>query len=114
MHEMGTVMYVIKTVDEIVEENKLSTVNSVTLEIGEVSGILPEFITKCWDFAIRRSNHLQNSELIIESLPAVTYCEACHNTYDTVEHGKTCPHCGSGHTYLLRGNEYNIKEIVAS
>lgn len=113
MHEMGTVMFVIKTVEEVVQENNLSEVRSVTLELGEVSGILPEFITKCWDFAIRRSEHLKSAELVIKTLPAVTYCEECGETYPTVEYGKTCPHCGSGRTYLLKGNEYNIKEIEA-
>ena len=28
-----------------------------------------------------------------------------------VEHGKTCPHCGSENTYLVQGNEHAIKEI---
>lgn len=113
MHEMGTVMFVVKTVEEVVQDNNLSKVRSVTLEIGEVSGILPEFITTCWDFAIRKSEHLQDAKLIVNTLPAVTYCEECGETYPTVEYGKVCPHCGSGRTYLMKGNEYNIKEIEA-
>ena len=31
--------------------------------------------------------------------------------YATVEHGKTCPQCGSGETYLLQGQEVMIKQI---
>ena len=27
------------------------------------------------------------------------------------EHGKICPYCGSGRTYLVQGNEHQIKEI---
>ena len=34
-------------------------------------------------------------------------------TYETVKYGRTCPHCGSGETYLLTGNECIIKEIEA-
>ena len=37
--------------------------------------------------------------------------EACGRDYATVEHGKTCPHCGSGETYLLQGQEVMIKQI---
>ena len=48
MHEMGTVMYVIRAVNEVCEQNKLSKVASVTLEIGEVSGIIPEYIQNFW------------------------------------------------------------------
>ena len=39
MHELGTVFYVIREVEQVVEENHLTKVASVTLEIGEVSGI---------------------------------------------------------------------------
>ena len=42
---------------------------------------------------------------------AVTYCDACGSTYPTVEHGKTCPRCGSDKTWLQTGNEVNIREI---
>ena len=44
MHELGTVFYVIQEVEKVVEENHLTQVASVTLEVGEetrtvVSGI---------------------------------------------------------------------------
>ena len=54
---------------------------------------------------------LKGCELKCNIIPAVTYCEDCGKEYPTVEHGKICPHCGSEHTYLLRGNEVEIKEI---
>ena len=41
MHELGTVFYVIREVEQVVEENHLTKVASVTLEIGEVIGIIP-------------------------------------------------------------------------
>ena len=44
MHELGTVFYVIKQVEQLCVENNLSTVGSVTLEIGEVSGIIPKYV----------------------------------------------------------------------
>ena len=111
MHELGTVFYVIREVEQVVEENHLTKVASVTLEIGEVSGIIPYYLTDCWQWAIQKSQYLKEAELKIETVPAVTFCEDCKQTYPTVKHGKTCPHCGSEHTYLLQGNEFNIKEI---
>ena len=32
--------------------------------------------------------------------------------YDTVPQGRICPHCGSEKTWLLTGNEVNIKDIT--
>jgi len=49
MHELGTILYVIRTVEELAEENKLTSIASVTLEVGEVSGIVPEFLVDYWN-----------------------------------------------------------------
>jgi len=43
----------------------------------------------------------------------VTFCEDCKQEYETVAHGKTCPHCGSENTYLVTGNEVILKEVIA-
>jgi hydrogenase nickel incorporation protein HypA/HybF len=113
MHELGTVFYVIKEVEKICRENDLHVVGSVTLEIGEVSGIIPEYIVDCWNWAKEKSEFMKDSELKIENLEAVTFCEDCRKTYPTLKYKKICPFCGSERTYLLTGNEYNIKEIEA-
>lgn len=114
MHELGTVFYVLDRIEELCDEHELTEVGSVTLEVGEVSGIIPEYLVDCWSWARqKRREALQNTELKIEKLEAVTYCEACGQTYPTMKYAKICPHCGSDRTYLLTGNEYNIKEIEA-
>lgn len=113
MHEIGTVLYIIRTVEDVCAENELTEVSGVTLQIGEVSGILPEFLYDCWQWAIRRSFHMKEAELRIEPIEAVTLCEDCGNEYSTVKFAKTCPCCHSERTHLLCGNEYMIKEIEA-
>ena len=113
MHELGIVFHIIKSVEEIGAQNELTKVASVTLEIGEVSGIVPEYLTDCWKWAVKKSKLLDGSELRVEQIDAVTYCEACGRTYPTVQYAKICPHCGSDKTYLVTGSEVNIKEIEA-
>ena len=41
MHELGIVFYVIDAVKKAVEENKATKVTKVTLEVGEVSAVVP-------------------------------------------------------------------------
>jgi len=114
MHELGVVFHVIKTVEEVARENDITEIKSVTLEIGEVSTVIEEYLRKCWKWSVeKKSELLKETELIVEKIPAVTYCEDCEQTYSTVEHGKTCPHCNSTQTYLVTGNEFKIKEIEA-
>jgi hydrogenase nickel incorporation protein HypA/HybF len=111
MHELGVVFHCIKQVNEIATENNVKKVNSVTIQLGEVSTVIPYYFEDCWNWAVKRETVLKDAKLIIEKIDAVTHCEHCGKDYPTVAHGKTCPYCGSGETFLLTGNEILIKQI---
>ena len=113
MHELGIVFHVIRSVEKVAADNKLEKVSAVVLELGEVSGVVPEYLTDCWRWAADKTELMRGSELRIETLPAVTHCDGCGRDYPTVEHGRTCPHCQSGETWLLTGNEVSIRELEA-
>ena len=111
MHELGLVNYVVKQVTKIAEENQVQRVHSVTLEFGEVSGIVASYLYSYWDWYTKKIPLLAETRLICQTIPAVTWCDDCRKTYPTVRYGKTCPYCGGGNTWLQQGNEMNIKEI---
>ena len=111
MHELGIVFYIIKDVKQAATEHGVEHVNAVVMNIGEVSTIVPHYLQDCWRWAADKEEMLKGCELKVNRIPAVTYCEDCGREYETVRYGKTCPHCHGGHTYLLRGNEVEIKEI---
>lgn len=111
MHELGIVFYIIKDVKKVAEEKHCRHISKVVMNIGEVSTVVPYLLTDCWDWAVRKEDILSGSKLEIISTPAVTFCEDCKKEYSTVKHGKTCPYCKGGNTYLLTGNEVEIKEI---
>ena len=54
------------------------------------------------------------ADMMFLEIDAVTLCDDCKKEYDTIAHGKICPYCGSDNTYLLRGNEFEIKEIAVT
>ena len=115
MHELGVVFRVIDTVKDVARENDLTQIHSVTLELGEVSTVIESYLQNCWKWAVKREGGmLEDTLLEVETIPAVTYCEDCRRTYDTVAHGKICPHCGSEHTYLIQGNELISKRLRAA
>lgn len=113
MHELGIVVHLIKMVEEVGEENSLTSVSRVTLTLGEVSGVVPRYLTDCWRWAADKEDLLRGSELIVEEAPATTVCNACGKTYPTVAHSKVCPHCGSDDTVLLTGDQVELTSIEA-
>ena len=112
MHELGVVFHIAKSIEKIAAENEAEKVVSVTLEIGEVSTVIPEYLVDVWNWNCAKTPLLEGCELKVERIHAITRCEDCERTYDTVPQGRICPHCGSENTYLLTGNEVNIKEIT--
>ena len=111
MHEMGIILHLAKTLEETAREQDIQRIHRVTLQVGEVSGIMTDYFNDCWNYFRRRHPVLETAELEIETIPAVTWSDSCKQTYPTVQFGRECPHCHSGETWLLQGNECIIKEI---
>lgn len=111
MHELGIVFHIADSLEKIGKDNSLKKISSVTVELGEVSGVIGDYLTDCWRWTADKSGLLKGSQMRIEVIPAVTVCEKCGRTYETVKYAKTCPYCGSSATHLTAGNEINIKEI---
>ena len=113
MHELGIVVHISKTLKNLAQENSLVDIHRVTLQIGKVSGIVPEYLLDCWQYYKKKEPLLENSQLEYEWIEAKTICKDCQKSYDTIQYGKECPYCHSYNTVLLQGNECLIKEIEA-
>lgn len=111
MHELGVVFHIMDSLEKVAKENDVARIRSVTVEVGEVSAVIPHYLTDCWEWAVKKRPLFTGSEMKVETLPAVTWCDGCRQEYSTVQHGRICPFCGSEKTWLLKGNELNIKEI---
>ena len=113
MHEMGIILHMANMLDETAKEQNLTKIGSVTLEVGEVSGIMTDLFVDCWNYFKVKHPVLAESELRLVTIPAVTFCGSGGRTYETVKYGKECPYCHSGETWLIDGNQCVIKEIEA-
>ncbi len=113
MHEMGIVLHLAKTLEQTAKEQNIVKIGRITLRVGEVSGIMTDLFSDCWNYFKSRHPILSDSFLEIETAPAVTYCDGCGKEYGTVKYGRICPFCGSAETWLVTGSECVIKEIEA-
>ena len=55
MHELGVVFHTLDTVKRIADENNVKRVASITVEIGEVSTVIPELFEDCWNWAVKKN-----------------------------------------------------------
>ena len=113
MHELGIVMHVTKQIEQIAKEKDVKQVLELTLEVGEVSGVVKEYFVDAFEWAKKRTEHMKDCKLNLVIIEGISYCQDCKKTFKTTEYGKTCPHCGSGNTYLVTGKDVMIRDIKA-
>lgn len=112
MHELGVVIEVIKTVENIAKKNGLTQIDTLVLQIGELSSMIPKYIEACYPAAVD-GTILQDTKLEIEVLPGNGLCRKCNKVFNIVENNGICPHCQTKDWELLCGKEFMIKEILA-
>lgn len=112
MHELGIVYQLMKTVDNIKVEQNVSEIESVTLQIGEMTDIVPKFIEEAWKVSAPETEY-KNTKLRIEIIPACAKCSDCGYEDKVKNFGLTCPECGSSKLKIISGREFLIKEISA-
>ncbi len=112
MHELGVVIEVIKTVEDFAKANGLTKIQTLVLQIGELSSMVPKYIEACYPAAVD-GTLLNDTELIIEILPGNAICKKCNKVFNLIENNNSCPHCRNSDWELLCGKEFMIKEIIA-
>lgn len=111
MHELGVVLEIFDLVEEIMREQKLKAVSSVTVTAGELCGIMPDYFKECWS-AASTGGCFEKTKLIIEYIPAAGRC-ACGAEYELMKNSRICPVCGKSDYEIIRGREFMVKQIEA-
>lgn len=112
MHELGVVIEVVKTVEKFAKSNNLTKIDTVVLQIGELSSMIPKYIENCFPVAVD-GTLLEESKLKIEVLPGNAMCRGCKKVFNITANNGICPHCVSKDWEILSGKEFMIKEVIA-
>jgi len=112
MHELGVVFEVVKNVRNFAEKNGVTQIETVVLQIGELSSMIPKYIEACFPAAVD-GTLLQYTKLKIEILPGNGLCRNCNTVFNLLKNNGKCPNCTNGEWELLSGKEFMIKEIIA-
>ncbi|MBS4539408.1 hydrogenase maturation nickel metallochaperone HypA [Clostridium sp. D2Q-11] len=112
MHELGVVIKVVKTVEDFAKKNGVKKIDTLVLQIGELSSMIPRYIEACYPAAVD-GTLMQDTKLKIEILPGNGRCNNCYKVFNLIKSHSQCPNCSSDEWELLSGKEFLIKEIIA-
>ncbi len=111
MHEMPIVLSVVDNMDGYAEMNNIDQISGVKMEIGELSPVVPDYFRSFWQYAVSRSKHLKQAELLIDVIPGIVRCSDCGKMYNLPQNDGICPDCESNAWTLISGRQVQIKEI---
>ena len=105
MHEIGIVRQVLRTVEEFAKENDITEVSEIVLDVGEVSQVIPEYLTEIYPYVAEETEMFKDTVLTINMIPGMAECDDCDAIYSI------CPDCGSQSKTVYSGKDCSIREI---
>jgi hydrogenase nickel incorporation protein HypA/HybF len=106
MHELSICQGIVESVCEAVPEGELLV---VTVEIGRLSGVVPEAVRFCFD-ACARGTRVEGARLDIVEVPGRGRCASCDRELEMDELLARCP-CGNPFLEVVRGRELRIRTV---
>ncbi len=110
MHEMTIAMNIVDIICQKANDEKAHKINSVELEIGDLSGIMIDSLKFCFEAACK--NTIANgAELNINEIEAMAFCKSCKKNFIIESDFSPCPTCNNFNYELLKGKELSIKSF---
>ncbi len=110
MHELGITQSIVEIAERTATEQQAEKILSVTVEVGSLSGVVPEALEFCFE-ACSNGTLLEGAQLLIDRIPARAKCRNCSYEFPLEELLACCPECDSAASDLLSGEELRIKEM---
>ena len=68
MHELGVLTQIVKKVNRIADDKLIRKVKYIALDVGEISGFVPQYLTKLFPIAVDAYPVLRKAELRIRMI----------------------------------------------
>lgn len=111
MHELSYITRMVSAALSAANENNIKRVDSMEIAVGEMTGLVPEYLERYYPAATEGSI-LEGSKLIIDFLPVKAECTDCGKVFaPSKENAYKCPVCGSPRAKVLSGREFDLVRL---
>ena len=110
MHELSIAQNIIEIVKEHAAKVHASSVTELELDIGTVSGVIPETLEFAMEIAVKNTI-LEGAIIKMNIFQAKAKCLSCGKDFEMEDIYTMCPHCGSLQFDIIQGKELKVKSI---
>lgn len=107
MHELAITQNIVEICENHASGRRI---RSVRVEIGDLSGVVPEAVRFCFE-ACSRDTLLEGARLVIERVPGRARCRDCAAEQEVATFHEPCAACGGFGMELLSGTELRVREL---
>ena len=109
MHEMSVAEGIMRIAVDAMNKNDCSTIKTIGLRLGEMSGVEIEALTFAFD-VIKRDMPARDARLKIDRIPITAQCNRCLKTFQVERYNFLCPEC-DGVLILQTGRELQVEFV---
>lgn len=113
MHEVSIMENTLEIAIAQARQNEAAKIDRLTLNIGELSGIIPEALEFAFEVLIR-DTIAEKAVLEINTVPVVCYCRNCDRNFQPQDYIYECPQCQKISSDILTGREMELVSLVVS
>ena len=110
MHELSIVASLFEILEEKAKEKKAEKIVSVTLKVGALSGVIPEFLETAFNI-YKKDTIASESKLKIEEVPLKIKCQQCGTEIVKDDFVFICEKCDSRELETLSGTELLLEKM---
>ena len=110
MHEMSIAHSLIEIIKEEMEKHDAKVLRSVRLNIGQMSGVVPDSLSFCFE-VITAGTEWEGARLVMDLVPLEGFCRACEDAFQIENYAFSCPACGSKEIEVLGGQDLSIVDM---
>ena len=112
MHEIGILYKMVDCAEAVAKEHHIKKIDSITVEVGELSGVLPIFLEKYYPIVIENHDLLKESKLLVQIIQGQALCDDCKTFYNVMKNEGKCPKCKSQSKSILGGKDFVVKDNI--
>ncbi|MGV3530349.1 MAG: hydrogenase maturation nickel metallochaperone HypA [Flavisolibacter sp.] len=111
MHELSIVMSIVEMAADETRKAGASEVESIELEIGNLSGVEMNSFDFAWQQAVP-GTLLQGAERTVHRVEGKGKCLECGTAFKMENHYDACPLCDSHFVQISSGKELRVKSLT--
>ena len=113
MHELTVAIQIRRALEaELESETEMLIATAVRVQVGALSGVVPEALEFAWPHAVADSRALSGARLDIDRIDVQLHCPACDDVYVVSElTSMRCPSCRAAGVQVIAGDELDIASV---